>query len=185
VADGDPRDGTEADRLSEPEFRIELWGPDDEPLLQRLLGDPAMTQYLGGPETPEKIAQRHEKYVHLPETGTGEMFKIVETATGESVGSVGYWDRDEKEGLVYETGWSVLPEHQGRGIATIATAQLIELLRALRERRYLYAYPSEDNGPSNAICRKLGFEVTGVTEYESPIGSGNILRCNDWRLELF
>jgi RimJ/RimL family protein N-acetyltransferase len=171
--------------LSEPEFRIELWGPDDEPLLQRLLGDAAMTEHLGGPESPEKIAERHEKYVHLPETGTGEMFKVVETATGESVGSVGYWDRDEQEGLVYETGWAVLPEHQGRGIATIATAQLIERLRAARERRYLYAYPSQDNGPSNAICRKLGFEVTGVTEYEYPVDSGNIMRCNDWRLELF
>jgi hypothetical protein len=25
----------------------------------------------------------------------------------------------------------------------------------------------------------------GVTEYEYPIDSGNIMRCNDWRLELF
>jgi RimJ/RimL family protein N-acetyltransferase len=171
--------------LSEPEFRIAPWGPDDEPLLQRLLGDPAMMEHLGGPESPEKIAERHEKYVHLPETGTGEMFKIVEAATGEGVGSVGYWDRDEKEGQVYETGWSVLEEFQGRGIATIATAQLIELLRTARKRRYLYAYPSVENGASNAICRKLGFEVVGVTEYEYPVDSGNILRCNDWRLELF
>jgi RimJ/RimL family protein N-acetyltransferase len=142
-------------------------------------------EHLGGPESPETIAERHEKYVHLPETGTGEMFKIVEAATGESVGSVGYWDRDETEGQVYETGWSVLQEFQGRGIATIATAQLIELLRAGRTRKYLYAYPSEDNAPSNAICRKLGFEVVGMTEYEYPIDSGNIMRCNDWRLELF
>src|SRR5262249_54054927 len=135
--------------------------------------------------SPETIAKRHERYVHLTDTGTGAMFKIVETATGESVGSVGYWDRDEKEGQVYETGWSGLREVQGRGIATTATAQLIELLKAARERRYLYAYPSVENAPSNAICRKLGFEVVGVTEYEYPIDSGNILRCNDWRLELF
>jgi RimJ/RimL family protein N-acetyltransferase len=171
--------------LSEPAFRLEPWGPDDEPLLQRLLGDPAMMEHLGGPESREKIASRHDKYVHLPETGTGEMFKIVETATGESVGSVGYWDRDEKEGQVYETGWSVLPEFQGRGIATIATALLIERLRAARTRQYLYAYPSVENAPSNAICRKLGFEVVGMTEYEYPVDSGNIMRCNDWRLDLF
>jgi RimJ/RimL family protein N-acetyltransferase len=171
--------------LSEPEYRIEPWGQDDLPLLHRLLGDPAMMEHLGGPESPEKIAERHEKYVHLPETGTGEMFKIVEAATGESVGSVGYWGRDEKEGQVYETGWSILQEFQGRGIATIATAQLIELLRTARTRQYLYAYPSEDNAPSNAICRKLGFELVGMTEYEYPIDSGNIMRCNDWRLELF
>jgi RimJ/RimL family protein N-acetyltransferase len=171
--------------LSEPEYRIEPWSQGDLPLLHSLLGDPAMMEHLGGPESPETIAERHEKYIHLPETGTGEMFKIVDAATGESVGSVGYWDRDETEGQVYETGWSVLQEFQGRGIATIATAQLIELLRAARTRQYLYAYPSEDNAPSNAICRKLGFELVGVTEYEYPIASGNIMRCNDWRLELF
>jgi RimJ/RimL family protein N-acetyltransferase len=171
--------------LSEPEFRIEPWGEDDLPLLEQLMGDPAMTEYLGGPESRDKIAERHERYVHLPETGTGEMFTIVEAAMGESVGSVGYWDRDAPEGLSYETGWAVLPAFQGRGIATIATAQVIELLRAARERRYLYAYPSVDNAPSNAICRKLGFEVVGMTEYEYPIDSGNIMRCNDWRLELF
>jgi RimJ/RimL family protein N-acetyltransferase len=170
--------------LSAREYRLEPWGAGDEPLLQRLLGDPAMTEHLGGPESREKIAERHQKFVHLPETGSGEMFKIVETASGESVGSVGYWDRDETEGQVYETGWSILPEFQGRGIATIATAQVIELLQASRKRRYLYAYPSEDNAPSNAICRKLGFEVVGVTEYEYPPDSGNILRCNDWRLDL-
>jgi RimJ/RimL family protein N-acetyltransferase len=171
--------------LSEPELRIELWGEDDLPLLEQLMGDPAMTEYLGGPESLDKIAERHERYVGLSGTGTGEMFTIVDAATGESVGSIGYWDRDAPDGLAYETGWAVLPAFQGHGIATIATAQVIELLRAAHERRYLYAYPSVDNAPSNAICKKLGFEVVGVTEYEYPIDSGNIMRCNDWRLELF
>jgi RimJ/RimL family protein N-acetyltransferase len=41
-----------------------------------------------------------------------------------------------------------------------------------------------DNQASNAICRKLGFELVDVEEYEYPKGSGNILRCNDWRLDL-
>jgi RimJ/RimL family protein N-acetyltransferase len=47
----------------------------------------------------------------------------------------------------------------------------------------LYAYPSVDNAPSNAVCRKLGFMLLGVTDYEYP--PGNVLRCNDWRLDLF
>jgi RimJ/RimL family protein N-acetyltransferase len=170
--------------LSDQEYRIEPWDAGDLRLLERLMGDPAMTEHLGGPESPEKIAERHERYIHLPETGMGEMFKVVDAATGESVGSVGYWDRDAPEGLVYETGWAVLPEFQGRGIATIATAQVIELLRAADERQYLYAYPSVDNAPSNAICKKLGFELVDVEEYEYPPNSGNILRCNDWRLDL-
>ena len=170
--------------MSEPEYRIEPWAEGDLTLLQQLMGDRAMTEQLGGPESPEKIAQRHERYVNLPETGTGVMFKIVDAATGNRVGSIGYWDRESHEGEVYETGWSVLPAFQGRGIATIATAQLIELLRADRKRRYLYAYPSENNASSNAICRKLGFELVSVSEYEYPKDSGNVMRCNDWRLDL-
>jgi RimJ/RimL family protein N-acetyltransferase len=168
--------------LSEPEFRVEPWAEGDLPLLEQLMGDPAMTEHLGGPESPEKIAERHERYVQLPGTGTGVMFKIVEAATGESVGSIGYWDRESQEGQVYETGWAILPAFQGRGIATIATAQLIELLRAARKRRYLYAYPSEENAPSNAICRKLGFALLEECEFEYPPGS--VMRCNDWRLDL-
>ena len=168
--------------MSEPEYRIEPWGPDDLPLLHRLLGDPAMMEHLGGTESPEKIEDRHGRY--LAGQMGAKMFKVVEASTGESVGSVGYWDRDSSEGQVYETGWMVLPEFQGRGIATVATAQVIEVLKAELEHRYLYAYPAVDNAPSNAICRKLGFELMTVSEYEYPPRSGNILRCNDWRLDL-
>jgi RimJ/RimL family protein N-acetyltransferase len=171
--------------VSELEVRIEPWGPGDLPLLQKLLGDPEMTQHLGGPESPEKIVERQSRYERLPGTGKGQMFRIVDSASGESVGSIGFWERETSEGLAYETGWSVLPAYQGRGFATSATAQLVERARAERKHRYLYAYPSVDNAPSNAICRKLGFELVGVTQYEYPRDSGNVLRCNDWRLDLF
>jgi RimJ/RimL family protein N-acetyltransferase len=166
------------------EYRLEPWGEDDLPLLHRLLGDPAMTEHLGGPETPEKLEDRHRRYLD-GKTGVVEMFTVVETATGESVGSVGYWERESQEGRVYETGWAVLPEFQGRGVATVATAQIIELVRALRKHQYLYAYPSVDNHPSNAICRKLGFELVDTDEFEYPKGSGNVMTCNNWRLDLF
>ena len=66
-----------------------------------------------------------------------------------------------------------------------ADPEVFELCRAEDTHRYLYAYPSVDNAPSNAICRKLGFEIVEVEEFEYPPGSGNILRCNNWRLDLF
>lgn len=171
--------------MGEPEIRIELWSEGDLPLLEKLMGDPAMTKHLGGPEKPEKIAERQQRYERLAEGGKGRMFKVVEAATGESVGSVGYWERKSNDEQVYETGWSVLPEFQGRGIATKATAKVIEKARAERKHRFLYAYPSADNAPSNAICRKLGFTLVNVSDYEYPKDSGNVMRCNDWRLDLF
>jgi RimJ/RimL family protein N-acetyltransferase len=47
----------------------------------------------------------------------------------------------------------------------------------------MHAFPSVDNAPSNAICRKLGFELLEESlEFEYP--KGNVLRCSDWRLDL-
>jgi GNAT superfamily N-acetyltransferase len=101
-----------------------------------------MMEHLGGPEGAEKIEERHGRFLGEHGEGPAKMFKVVETATGASVGSVGYWERESHEGQVFETGWMVLPEFQGRGIATEATRQVIDLCRAERTHRYLYAYPS-------------------------------------------
>jgi RimJ/RimL family protein N-acetyltransferase len=159
--------------------RLEPWGRDDLPLLEKLLGDAAMTEHLGGPESPEKLAERQSRY-EAPGSG---MFKIVDEATGEAVGSVGYWERSWQGGKVYEIGWSVLPGFQGRGIASLATAQAIAKARSERKHRFIHAFPSVDNGPSNAICRKLGFTFLEASEFEYP--KGHFMRCNDWRLDLF
>ena len=168
--------------MSEPEFHIEPWGDGDLPLLEQLMGDPAMTEHLGGPENEEKLVERQARYEGIAGTGTGRMFKIVDEATGEAAGSVGYWEKGWRDQQVYEIGWSVLPEFQGRGIASAATAQAIEAARAERKYRYLHAFPSVENLPSNGICRKLGFSLLEEWEFEYP--KGNFMRCNDWRLDL-
>ena len=146
------------------------------------MGDPVMTEHLGGPESAEKIAERHARYQRAVGPAS-RMFKIVDEATGEAAGSVGYWEREWRGEQVYETGWSVLPAFQGRGIAAAATALAIDAARAERKHRFLHAYPSVDNAPSNAICRKLGFTLLGEAEFEYPKGS--FMTCNDWRLDLF
>jgi RimJ/RimL family protein N-acetyltransferase len=159
--------------------RLEPWGEDDLPLLEHLLGDPAMTEHLGGPESHERIVERQARYLKA-ESG---LFKIVHEETGEGVGWVGYWDKTWREQEVYEIGWAVLPAFQGRGIAGTATSQAIALARSERKHRFLHAFPSVDNAPSNAICRKLGFTLVGEYEFEYPKGS--FMQCNDWRIDLF
>jgi RimJ/RimL family protein N-acetyltransferase len=137
-----------------------------------------MMVHLGGPESAEKIAERQARY---EQPGSGQ-FKIVLGATGERVGWVGYWERAWREYEVYEIGWSVLPEFRGRGIAGRATAQAIAIASAEKAGRYLHAFPSVDNAPSNAICRKCGFALLGEVEFEYPPGSHML--CNDWRFDL-
>jgi RimJ/RimL family protein N-acetyltransferase len=160
-------------------IRLEPWGEADLALLQKLLGDPVMMEHLGGPESQEKIAERHTRY----EQPDSKQFKIVDEATGEGIGWVGYWERDWEGEQVYEIGWSVLPAFQGRGVAGSATFEAIAIASSERNRRFLHAYPAVDNAASNAICRKLGFTLLGPCEVEYPKGS--VMRCNDWRLDLF
>lgn len=158
--------------------RLVPWGEGDLALLEQLVGDPAMMEHLGGPESPEKIAERQVRY----ELADSRMFKIVDEATGQGVGSVGYWERAWRGEQVYEVGWSVIPSAQGRGIARTATAQAIAAAAAERRHRFVHAFPAVDNAPSNAICRSLGFTLLGEGDFEYP--PGNAMRCNDWRLEL-
>jgi RimJ/RimL family protein N-acetyltransferase len=162
-------------------IRLTPWAEEDLPLLQKLLGDAAMMEHLGGVETPEQIQNRHQRYLHLPETD--HMYAISLEGEPDAIGSIGFWEKHWRDQFVYETGWSILPAYQGRGIATSAGEALIQRARDEHRYQYLHAFPSVDNAASNAICRKLGFSLLGACDFEYP--PGHLMRCNDWQLDLF
>jgi RimJ/RimL family protein N-acetyltransferase len=159
------------------------WSESDLELLQKLLGDPEMMTHLGGPESPEQILRRHERYLHLPEDGTDHMFRIVWSPDGAGVGNVGYWKKTWRDQPVYEIGWLVLQKYQGHGIATKAAAAAIEHARQAPRYQFIHAFPSVENPASNAICRKLGFTLVEECQVEYP--PGRSMMVNDWSLELF
>lgn len=111
------------------------------------------------------------------------MFVIVIGPERAAAGSIGYWQKEWQGKYVWETGFSVLPEYQGQGIATRAITKIVEQTRGERKHRFLDAFPSVDNAPSNAICRKAGFTLQGQVDFEYP--PGHPIRCNDWCLDLF
>ena len=102
--------------------------------------------------------------------------------SGAGAGSVGFWTKEWRDGEVYEVGWMVVPEFQGRGIAVAATAHAIELARGAAMHRFMHAFPNVENAASNAICRRLGFVLLESCEFEYP--KGRFMTCNDWRLDL-
>ncbi|MGS2616325.1 GNAT family N-acetyltransferase [Micromonospora sp. LZ34] len=159
---------------------IAPWSEDDLDLL-RQLNAPEIRAHTGGPETDEQVLARHERYVRFGDTGKGCMYAVV-LPDGARVGSVGYWEREWRGQQVYELGWAILPGYQGRGLATAAVRAAVDVARARRTRRFAHAYPSVDNAPSNAVCRKAGFTLLGETEFEFP--PGHLMRSNDWRLDL-
>jgi RimJ/RimL family protein N-acetyltransferase len=159
---------------------IERWGVGDHALLTALNGDPAQMAHVGGVETAARIAERQARYVADP-----HQFRIVDAASGEGAGWVGFWAREWAGEAVWEIGWSVLPAFQGRGVASAATGLALEVARALRDdgRAAVHAFPGVDNAPSNAVCRRLGFAMVGPgLQFEYP--PGTIMVVNDWRLEL-
>lgn len=169
------------DRVNARQVRIEPWTEDDLDVLRRN-NTPEMTVHLGGPETDDQVVARHQRYLALNDRDTGQMFRILLVPDGLAVGSIGLWDSEWHGAAVYEIGWSVLPEFQGRRIATVAIGLVVTSARNEGRHRYLHAFPSIDNAASNAVCRKAGFTLFGECEVEYPPGS--MMRGNDWRLDL-
>lgn len=161
--------------------RIRPWTDADLALL-RQINTPEMRRHVGGAETEEQLLVRHQRYLDMPKTGRGVMYAVL--LDSEPTGSIAYHSREWQGTAVYETGWNVLPQYQGQGIAVAAGEALIEVLRANPAHRYLHAFPSVDNAPSNALCHRLGFTLLGPCDFEYPAGSGSYLRSNDWRLDL-
>jgi RimJ/RimL family protein N-acetyltransferase len=159
---------------------LEVWTQADLSLL-REGNTPEMMAHLGGPETEEKLLDRHRRYLQLSDPRAGQMFAVV-LGDGQRAGTIGYWERTWRDELVYETGWSVTPAFQGHGIATAAARAIARRARAQHRHKHLHAFPAADHPASNAICRKAGFTLCGETDFEYP--PGTIMRCNDWRLEL-
>lgn len=145
------------------------------------MGDPRMTEHLGGPESPEKLAERQARYERIRYAGTGGMFVICAGPDAEGVGSVGYWEHAWRGQPVWEIGWSVVPEWQRRGIATRAVRLLLEKIAVEAPDRAILAYPAVVNEASNAVCRKAGMTLIGEAVVEFP--PGNPFPANEWILQ--
>jgi RimJ/RimL family protein N-acetyltransferase len=75
----------------------------------------------------------------------------------------------------------VLPEFQGRGLATAAVQQVIDRARADGRWGDMHAFASIENDLSNAICRSFGFALLGVGDTEF---AGRTFRTNLWMISL-
>ena len=162
-------------------MRLELlpWDNTGYELLEAC-NTPEQTKYLGGPESESKLLDRQVRDLTYHRLGETEMMRIA--VDGEVVGSVGYWEIERKGEKAYETGWAIVPAHQGRGLGANGTRAMMERLKPVAAHRYVFAFPTPENPGSNWICRKLGFELTGVEEAEYP--KGIWAPHNVWRLDL-
>ena len=158
---------------------IRPWSADDLMVLERN-NAPEMTLHLGGPESPEKVRDRHERYQRHWLEGTAWMFTA--RVDDEPVGLVGYWNTTHEGRDVFECAYGILPEFQGRGLAAAAMQDCLAHAALHGTRDDVYAYPKVTNGPSNALCKRLGFVLEGEQDFEYP--KGHPIRANAWRYAL-
>lgn len=93
----------------------------------------------------------------------GEWFQVAVEHDGTLIGDVAFWP--DPDGAEVEIGYSLHPDHQGKGFASEAVAALV---RALREQgaRTVVAGCDVDNVASARLLERLGFARAGVQDGE-------------------
>jgi RimJ/RimL family protein N-acetyltransferase len=134
-------------------------------LTEALETDPRVMAELGGPQAIEYARDVHARRVAGIRDGNWWL-KIVPEPGARPVGTIGLWPAEWEGSTISETGWMVLPDHQGKGHASAALSLLLERARAARTWGDIHAFPGATNEPSNALCRKFGFELLGSTDVD-------------------
>ncbi|HEX6683186.1 MAG TPA: GNAT family N-acetyltransferase [Candidatus Limnocylindrales bacterium] len=158
---------------------------DDVEAYVRMRCDPAMMSELGGPVSAEEMPAKVERDVRAVQDGSSWIKMIVpdgaDGADGDAVaGTVSLWSHEEDGEIISEMGWMVLPEFQGRGLAKHAVRQLLADAREDGRWGIIHAFPGVTNGPSNGLCRSLGFKLLGEREI---LFNGKPFRSNEWVID--
>jgi RimJ/RimL family protein N-acetyltransferase len=156
-----------------PYTDADLW------LTRALETDDRVMAELGGPWPAEAIPRIHERRLESIGRGTW-WFTLVPSPGDLPVGMLGIFGSEHDGQAISEAGWSVLPEHQGRGYASAGLALLLERAHADGRWGAIHAFPGSTNVASNALCRKFGFDLVGE---ETVDYGGRRLRCNHWLLD--
>jgi len=150
---------------------------EDLRLYERIYTDPRMWAELGG-VLDQDIPENFERAVASVEADRHWVLVIV-TDDGTAVGTVSLWNHEWEGEAIDEIGWMVLPEHQGRGLASAGVTEALRRADAAARWCELHAFPATTNAPSNALCRKHGFVLSGPIDFYYTYGE-RTLRVNHW-----
>ncbi len=156
---------------------------DDLALYEAFYCDARMMTHLGGPWPKDQMPAKLQRDVKSIQLGTAWIFKVLPTdQSTAAVGTVCIWEHLMEGEKISEIGWTILPAFQKQGWATRAVAAILD--RAKSDGRWgdlIHAYPGAANTASNAICRKMGFELLEERQLE---WNGKTLHCNHWVVDL-
>lgn len=138
--------------------RLRRVHPNDLAAFQAYRALPELGRYQGWSPMSDEAATRFLDEMHraaLFEPGEWVQLGIADTGTDELIGDIGlYLSDDESWG---EVGFTLQPTHQGRGIATSAVRQALELLFARTRIAEVRGITDQRNTASVRLLQRLGF----------------------------
>jgi RimJ/RimL family protein N-acetyltransferase len=171
--------------MSDPVFEtarlvIRDWAPADADRMYDMYSRDDVVRFLGAAPSPMPSLEAAGERI-----ARGELRNGVERAAGTPFG---WWAAEVREsgvvagsialvqigsrepGTPVEVAWALHPDAQGHGFATEGARGAIERGHAAGLTEIL-ALIDQANGPSQGVARRLGLELTGVTEqfYGKPL----------------
>jgi len=150
--------------LSTGRIGFRCWKEDDLPLAIELWGDPRVSEFLGGPFSPEQIRARLDSEIALQREHQFQYWPLFLLDGDVHAGCCGLRPYDPTAGIL-ELGFHLRPEHWGRGIGFEAASAVIGYAFSTLGARALFAGHFPANEASRRLLVKLGFEYDGMKVY--------------------
>lgn len=156
--------------------------PEDAPALAAAIGHEHVVDKLARAPWPYALDDA-ESFLAMPRSATVANFLIFESpaATPRLIGGIGI---DPATAGEAEFGYWLTPDAWGRGYATEAGRQVIEIARHALGLRRLHAGHFLDNPASGRVLTKLGFRATGRIERRHSRARGKDAPCALFELDL-
>lgn len=145
--------------LKSPRLGFRQWTRDDLPLALAIWGDPAVTRFVGGPFSPEQVAQRLDREIASQKNHNFQYWPIFLLSTDEHVGCAGMRAYKLEENIP-SMGYYIRPKFWGQGFATEAGHAVIAYSFNTLGINTLFAGHHPENDNSKKVLAKLDFQFT-------------------------
>jgi RimJ/RimL family protein N-acetyltransferase len=145
-----------------------LWRADDLPLAKTLWGDARVTSLIGGPFSPDAIAERLQKEISTASECGVQYWPLFLLDSGDHAGCGGLRPYRPEE-KVFEVGFHLRPECWGKGLAAEAANGIIKFAFEELDAHALFAGHHPANVGSKRVLEKLGFRFSH-SEFYPPTG---------------
>ena len=130
---------------------------------QRVLSSAPVRKSLHLPDriTREDVWQQMAMFLGQWELRNHGQWALEEKATGEFVGRAGPHRPERADWPGIEVGWTLHPDHWGKGYATEAGRAAVDwVFMHHRDVDTLYSIILPENSASQAVARRLGYELS-------------------------